>query len=506
MTEPGSPRSLLAIGGGAGGVGKSLLALNLATYLAQLGRRVALVDADSVGARLHTQLGLSDAVTEVARGGAAELLARQTTIVPGLVLLPQLYERGSTSPLRARRRSAWARRLRTLDVDYVIVDVGAGTQPGTLDLWLGADLGVCVTTPTPASVEATYRFARALFLRKLQRGVVDDAFKQRVLERVLGQLGPLPRPPAVIAGLARLDVQLAARAASKLARLRPRLVVNEARARSDAELGRAMAECAERHLGIAFEAVGDIDFDEAVHQSALARRPLLVESPTSKAGRSLERVARRLLTHAARGEPEAELEAPAVLERPEPTLYDLLRTHRGATDEELRRAYKRQREIVRPGSLPLASLLTDAEVEREALRLEEAHDTLLEPLRRQAYDLTAFCDEPTASSATANVTDEALEAEREALRRELTEELHDETQYTGALLRRVREAAGLSAEDVAKKTRISLRYVVALEEDDLASLPTAVYARGFLRVVARELRLDEAAVARTYFARSSGRS
>ena len=41
----------------------------------------------------------------------------------------------------------------------------------------------------------------------------------------------------------------------------------------------------------------------------------------------------------------------------EPTLYDLLWTHRGATDEEIRRAYKRQRENFQAGSLPLQLLL-----------------------------------------------------------------------------------------------------------------------------------------------------
>src|SRR5688572_19501453 len=89
---PVGARHVIAIGGGRGGVGKSLLALNLAVYLAQLGRSVVLVDADAAGAALHTLFGLelplraptSDDVEE-------DDLAGVPTQVPGLTLVPQSY-------------------------------------------------------------------------------------------------------------------------------------------------------------------------------------------------------------------------------------------------------------------------------------------------------------------------------------------------------------------------------------------------------------------------------
>src|SRR5258706_3441574 len=56
MERPG--RRIIAIGGGKGGVGKSLLAANLGIYLAQLGKRVVLIDADLGGANLHTFVGV----------------------------------------------------------------------------------------------------------------------------------------------------------------------------------------------------------------------------------------------------------------------------------------------------------------------------------------------------------------------------------------------------------------------------------------------------------------
>src|SRR5687768_6313247 len=56
-------KHVIAVGGGRGGVGKSIVAINLAVYLAQLGRKVLLIDTDPSGAELHTVLGLGQRVS-----------------------------------------------------------------------------------------------------------------------------------------------------------------------------------------------------------------------------------------------------------------------------------------------------------------------------------------------------------------------------------------------------------------------------------------------------------
>src|SRR3954466_10375873 len=58
IAPPPGVRRTIAVGGGRGGVGKSVLALNLGVYVAQLGRSVLLIDADPAGAALHTVLGI----------------------------------------------------------------------------------------------------------------------------------------------------------------------------------------------------------------------------------------------------------------------------------------------------------------------------------------------------------------------------------------------------------------------------------------------------------------
>ena len=60
----------------------------------------------------------------------------------------------------------------------------------------------------------------------------------------------------------------------------------------------------------------------------------------------------------------------------------------------------------------------------------------------------------------------------------------------GRQLRRARQHLGLSLRDVHAVTAIPLPCLAALEEGDLAALPSPVYARGYIRSYAEAVRLD----------------
>jgi flagellar biosynthesis protein FlhG len=501
IAPPPGVRRVIAVGGGRGGVGKSLIAVNLAVYVAQLGRAVLLIDADPSGAALHTVLGLDLPTSQAtAEDPDDEELVPIATQIPGLELVPQAYRVGSTVPIRPGRKPRWTRQVQKLDVDYVIIDLGSGTAPATLDLFLSADIAIAVSSPEPPSIETTYRFMRASFLRLMRRSLTKDRFKMRLLERAEAELGPLPPPQDLVRALARYDSALGMLAATELSRLRPRLVVNNARLRPDSDLGPAMCDMAERYLGVNFDYVGHIEQDDAVWLSVVHKRPLLIDSPTSKSARNLERIARRVLALATTRETVREV-CPIAMVPTEPNLYDVLWTHRSASDEDLRRAYKRQRELYQTGSLPLTSLLKDDFLQSEQARVEEAHDTLLDPLRRKAYDASVFPEEEAEVPARNALLDSALEAERAMLQSELTREINAETEFTGPLLRKVREAHGIELAEIVKQTKISTMHLQAIEAETFAELPALVYTRGFVQQLAKFLKLDPTQVSKTYLRR-----
>lgn len=68
----------------------------------------------------------------------------------------------------------------------------------------------------------------------------------------------------------------------------------------------------------------------------------------------------------------------------------------------------------------------------------------------------------------------------------------------GTVIKDLREARGLTVEQLADMTKIRRPYLKAIEEQDFANLPARVYLRGFLTQVARVLKVDRNRLADGY--------
>lgn len=79
----------------------------------------------------------------------------------------------------------------------------------------------------------------------------------------------------------------------------------------------------------------------------------------------------------------------------------------------------------------------------------------------------------------------------------------DGTAWTGEVLRRIREARGLSVQQISERTKVTRHHIDNIEADRFEQLPAPVYLRGILLSIARELRLDGQKVARSYLERAS---
>jgi len=68
----------------------------------------------------------------------------------------------------------------------------------------------------------------------------------------------------------------------------------------------------------------------------------------------------------------------------------------------------------------------------------------------------------------------------------------------GENLRREREMRGISLDEIASSTKISIRFLQAMENDEFASLPGGIFRRSFIRSYAKYLGLDEEQVIAEY--------
>ena len=65
------------------------------------------------------------------------------------------------------------------------------------------------------------------------------------------------------------------------------------------------------------------------------------------------------------------------------------------------------------------------------------------------------------------------------------------TQSIGEKLRLARETRGIALRDISEQTRISMRYLEAIETDDYKRLPGGIFNRSFIRAYAKFIGYDE---------------
>jgi flagellar biosynthesis protein FlhG len=185
------------------------------------------------------------------------------------------------------------RHIQAMDVDYAILDLGAGTHTNTLDFFLVSDHGVLVLVPEPTAVENAYRFVKAAFWRRMRN--VASVYGYDPLLRSVMQGSTFKSPVDLVATVGERDPEAGATLARQLASFRPRLVVNQARTAQDGEIGHAVVAAWRKYFGLEMDYLGCIDYDDEMWRAVRSRRPLLLERPDVPAARCFLEIAERLL-------------------------------------------------------------------------------------------------------------------------------------------------------------------------------------------------------------------
>ncbi len=73
--------------------------------------------------------------------------------------------------------------------------------------------------------------------------------------------------------------------------------------------------------------------------------------------------------------------------------------------------------------------------------------------------------------------------------------------YSGDLINRVRRARGISLDQVSQVTRISIKFLEAIEADEYSRLPATIFVRGYLKEIAGILGIDADSLVGGYLAR-----
>jgi flagellar biosynthesis protein FlhG len=293
---------IIAVGGGKGGVGKTLVSTHLALALAARGHRTLLVDADLGGANAHSLLGIAPpAVTLsdfVSKAASLDDVAVTTPYRNLRFISGALDDMGAANPQHAAKMRL-LRHLSQFDTDYLVLDLGAGTSFNTLDFFLLADHGVLVVLPEPTSIENAYRFLKAAFFRRM--AVVEKAFgikdlvdEARAHKNTLG----IHTPADLLRVIAERDPVVGREVRAQMARFEPLLVLNQTRSDvngDDRVVADDMANACNRFLGIRLRVLSCLPDDDAVRRTVRLRQPLTLTAPSAPITLALDNLTVQLL-------------------------------------------------------------------------------------------------------------------------------------------------------------------------------------------------------------------
>ena len=264
---------ILPIGGGnKGGSGKSFLTGNLGILLANQGKETLIIDVDLGAANLHTMTGipfpeksLSDFINK-----KVETLAETAiqTSIPNLSIISGARNNLDISNIPYLQKIKLLRAIPRLPYEYILLDLGAGTSFNTIDFFMISCSGIFVTTPEPTSIENIYRLIRSVYFRKIRQVLNLQDFKVLV-DKVSGKNKNVTTNflSEISCFIDKRDPEKAKALTQSLNSLQFKLVLNQVRKYDNPNLGFLMCKLIRKHLGINVEFLGNIGFDDRVHNA-----------------------------------------------------------------------------------------------------------------------------------------------------------------------------------------------------------------------------------------------
>jgi ATP-binding protein involved in chromosome partitioning len=151
QTLPGVS-NIIAIGSGKGGVGKTTLAVNLATALVKMGYRVGLIDADIYGPNVPLMMGISRQPRVLENNQIEPLVAHGVKLISVGLISPGDKPLVMRGPMLHQIIRQFLQQVQWGALDFLLVDLPPGTGDVVISLVQTVPLSGAVIISTPSDV------------------------------------------------------------------------------------------------------------------------------------------------------------------------------------------------------------------------------------------------------------------------------------------------------------------------------------------------------------------
>lgn len=243
------PVQVIAVTGGKGGVGKTNLSVNVSMALAEMQRRVVLLDADLGLANVDVLLGIKSPynLSDVLNG-ECELRDVLIDAPGGIKVVPASSGVQHMTQLNAQQHAALINAFSDLDqqLDVLVIDTAAGISDTVVSFVTAAHEVVVVVCDEPSSITDAYALIK----------LVSTEYQQT----------------------------------------RFRVVANMTRTLSEGQnLFNKLQLVCDRFLDVTLQYIGHIPFDENVRKAVQKQTPLLQFAPRCRASQAIRGIAEKMV-------------------------------------------------------------------------------------------------------------------------------------------------------------------------------------------------------------------
>ena len=178
--------NIIAVGGGKGGIGKSVVCTNLAIGIALSGQKVVLMDTDFGASNLHAMLainnpvhGFQDLFNENSPNTQSLLI---DTGISNLKFVSGAGDNPGSANIDTDKVNKVISFIKNLQADTILLDLGPGTNFNVIDFFNISTQNVVLTTPEITSVMKTFSFIRSVLFRRISLAFQGNPEIQKLVD------------------------------------------------------------------------------------------------------------------------------------------------------------------------------------------------------------------------------------------------------------------------------------------------------------------------------------
>jgi flagellar biosynthesis protein FlhG len=289
-----------SVGGGKGGVGKSIVTLGLGVCLAELGKKVILIDGDLGGANLHTLLGMRFPEVSLEDFLMRRVSRLDDTVIPTQIENISLISGaddilGAANPTYSQKLRL-VQQIEELPADFILLDLGAGTSFNTLDLFNHSPGKIAVLTGMVTSLQNVYGFIKSALFRKLSREFAGDHETASLIYQMGSKDGGgFQSIQDLINHFETISPERLGRLHRVLDEFHLYLVVNMVKNDQDLKSVQIIKSVCADFLSLHPQMLGHLPFDAAVEYAINQMSPQALFQKKSQAGSALKQMSRAFL-------------------------------------------------------------------------------------------------------------------------------------------------------------------------------------------------------------------